>query len=101
GAGDPGDLSPDPEATDPAEEAGLTLREQAVRAALGKLPELERQGLELRLASTGSRGRWTGSSGSSGSPGRSRESWSRRHSLGSNASWKASSKSMRTTSRTR
>ena len=52
-------------------------------------------------ASRESRGRWMRSSGSSGSPGRARGSWSRRHSLGSNVSWKASSKSMRTTSRTR
>jgi RNA polymerase primary sigma factor len=53
GDGELGELFPDPEATDPAEEAGLTLREQAVRAALGKLPELERQVLELRFGFDG------------------------------------------------
>jgi RNA polymerase primary sigma factor len=49
GDGELGGLFADPEAVDPAEEAGLTLRKQAVRAALGRLPELERKLLELRF----------------------------------------------------
>jgi RNA polymerase primary sigma factor len=44
-----GDLFADPGAVDPAEEAELALRSQAVRAALGALPEVERQILELRF----------------------------------------------------
>jgi RNA polymerase primary sigma factor len=44
-----GDLFADPEAADPAEEAGDVLRRDAVRAALGGLPELERRILELRF----------------------------------------------------
>jgi RNA polymerase primary sigma factor len=48
-----GQLFADPEAVDPAEEAGMTLRRRAVRAALGRLPELERQVLELRFGFDG------------------------------------------------
>ena len=48
-----GQLFADPEAADPAEAAGMTLRGQAVRAALGRLPELERQVLELRFGFDG------------------------------------------------
>ena len=43
----------DSEADDPAEEAETTLRRQAVRAALGRLPDLERQVLELRFGFDG------------------------------------------------
>jgi RNA polymerase primary sigma factor len=53
GDGELGDLLADPEADDPAEEAGTTLRRQAVRAALGRLPDLERQVLELRFGFDG------------------------------------------------
>jgi RNA polymerase primary sigma factor len=53
GNGELGELLADPEAADPAEEAGMTLRRQAVRAALGRLPELERQVLELRFGFDG------------------------------------------------
>jgi RNA polymerase primary sigma factor len=49
GDGELGDLFADPEAVDPAEEAGDTLRRQAVRSALAALPELERRVLELRF----------------------------------------------------
>jgi RNA polymerase primary sigma factor len=49
GDGELGDLFADPEAVDPAEEAGDTLRRQAVREALETLPELERRVLELRF----------------------------------------------------
>jgi RNA polymerase primary sigma factor len=53
GAAELGELFADPEAADPAEEAGMTLRTQAVRAALRRLPELERQVLELRFGFDG------------------------------------------------
>jgi RNA polymerase primary sigma factor len=53
GDGELGALFADPEAADPVEEAGTTLRGQAVRAALGRLPELERQVLELRFGFEG------------------------------------------------
>jgi RNA polymerase primary sigma factor len=49
GDGELGDLFADPEADDPAEEAGEMLRRQAVRAAVASLPELERRVLELRF----------------------------------------------------
>ena len=101
GDGELGDLLADSEAADPAEEAGTTLRRQAVRSALARLPTLNGKCSSSASASTESGGRWMRSSGSSGSLGRARGAWSRRHSLGSNASWKASSKSMRETSRTR
>ena len=48
-----GDLFADPDAVDPVEEAGDALRTQAVRAALEKLPELERRVLELRFGFDG------------------------------------------------
>jgi RNA polymerase primary sigma factor len=53
GDGELGDLLADPEATDPVEEAGETLRRQAVRAALEGLPEVERRILELRFGFDG------------------------------------------------
>ncbi len=53
GAGELGELFADPGAEDPIEAAGTTLRGQAVRAALGRLPELERQVLELRFGFAG------------------------------------------------
>jgi RNA polymerase primary sigma factor len=53
GGGELGDLFADPAAPDPAEEAGETLRRQAVRRALGTLPELERRVLELRFGFDG------------------------------------------------
>jgi RNA polymerase primary sigma factor len=53
GDGELGDLLADPEAVDPAEEAGEALRREAVRAALGRLPELERRILELRFGFDG------------------------------------------------
>jgi RNA polymerase primary sigma factor len=53
GDGELGELFADPEAADPAEEAGMTLRQQAVRAALARLPELERRVLELRFGFDG------------------------------------------------
>jgi RNA polymerase primary sigma factor len=49
GDGELGDLLPDRDAVDPLEEAGDSLRRRAVRAALEKLPDLERQVLELRF----------------------------------------------------
>jgi RNA polymerase primary sigma factor len=48
-----GDLFADPDAVDPVEEAGDALRNQAVRAALEKLPPLERQIMELRFGFDG------------------------------------------------
>jgi RNA polymerase primary sigma factor len=48
-----GDIFADPDAVDPVEEAGDALRTQAVRAALEKLPELERRVLELRFGFDG------------------------------------------------
>jgi RNA polymerase primary sigma factor len=53
GDGELGDLFADPSAPDPAEEAGDTLRRQAVRGALHALPELERRVLELRFGFDG------------------------------------------------
>jgi RNA polymerase primary sigma factor len=53
GDGELGELFADPEAVDPIEEAGTTLRRRAVRAALSRLPELERQVLELRFGFAG------------------------------------------------
>jgi RNA polymerase primary sigma factor len=49
GDGELGDLFSDPDALDPVEEAGETLRRNAVRAALRTLPEVERRILELRF----------------------------------------------------
>jgi RNA polymerase primary sigma factor len=51
--GELGDLFADPDASDPVEEAGETLRRQAVRTALGALPETERRILELRFGFDG------------------------------------------------
>jgi RNA polymerase primary sigma factor len=51
--GELGDLFADPAAADPAEEAGETLRRQAVREALSTLPELERRIVELRFGFDG------------------------------------------------
>jgi RNA polymerase primary sigma factor len=48
GDGELGDLFADPDALDPADEAGETLRREGVRRALAALPELERRVLELR-----------------------------------------------------
>ena len=53
GDGELGDLFADPMAADPAEEAGETLRRQAVREALQTLPELERRIVELRFGFDG------------------------------------------------
>jgi RNA polymerase primary sigma factor len=53
GEGELGDLFSDPSAPDPVEEAGETLRRQAVRTALQTLPELERRVLELRFGFDG------------------------------------------------
>jgi RNA polymerase primary sigma factor len=53
GDGELGDLFADPTAVDPAEEAGDTLRRQAVREALQTLPELERRIVELRFGFDG------------------------------------------------
>jgi RNA polymerase primary sigma factor len=53
GDGELGDLFADPSAPDPVEEAGETLRRQAVRTALQTLPELERRILELRFGFDG------------------------------------------------
>jgi RNA polymerase primary sigma factor len=53
GDGELGDLFADPSAPDPAEEAGETLRRQAVRTALRALPDLERRVLELRFGFDG------------------------------------------------
>jgi RNA polymerase primary sigma factor len=53
GDGELGDLFADPAAADPAEEAGETLRRQAVREALQTLPDLERRILELRFGFDG------------------------------------------------
>ena len=49
GDGELGDLFADPNAVDPAEEAGEALRRSTVRAALQTLPEHERRILELRF----------------------------------------------------
>jgi RNA polymerase primary sigma factor len=53
GDGELGDLFADTTAVDPFEEAGDTLQRQAVREALGSLPELERRILELRFGFAG------------------------------------------------
>jgi RNA polymerase primary sigma factor len=53
GDGELGDLFADQSATDPVEEAGESLRRQAVRAAVRTLPELERRILELRFGFDG------------------------------------------------
>jgi RNA polymerase primary sigma factor len=53
GDGELGELFADPSAVDPFDEAGDTLRRQAVREALGSLPELERRVLELRFGFAG------------------------------------------------
>ena len=53
GDGELGDLFADPEAADPIEEAGDSLRRQAVRVALETLPEMERRILELRFGFDG------------------------------------------------
>jgi RNA polymerase primary sigma factor len=53
GDGELGDLFADPASADPFEEAGDTLRRQAVRDALTTLPELERRVLELRFGFVG------------------------------------------------
>jgi RNA polymerase primary sigma factor len=49
GDGELGDLFADPAAVDPVDEADDALRRQAVRTAVGTLPELERRVLELRF----------------------------------------------------
>jgi RNA polymerase primary sigma factor len=53
GGGELGDLFADPTAADPAEEAGESLRREAVRAALHRLPDRERRILELRFGFDG------------------------------------------------
>ena len=53
GDGELGDLFADPAAADPFEEAGDTMRHEAVRAALATLPEVERRVLELRFGFDG------------------------------------------------
>ena len=53
GGGELGDLFADPTAADPAEEAGESLRRDAVRAALRRLPDRERRILELRFGFDG------------------------------------------------
>jgi RNA polymerase primary sigma factor len=53
GDGEFGDLFADPEAADPAEEAAVAVRRQAVRRALADLPERERRVLELRFGFEG------------------------------------------------
>jgi RNA polymerase primary sigma factor len=47
--GELGDLFSDPTAVDPVEEAATSLRQQAVRSALEKLPERERRLVQLRF----------------------------------------------------
>ena len=51
--GEFGDLFSDPTALDPVEEAADSMRRQAVRAALDKLPERERRLVELRFGLDG------------------------------------------------
>jgi len=53
GDGELGDLFADPDAVDPAEEAGDAVRRGSVRAALQALPENERRVLELRFGFAG------------------------------------------------
>jgi RNA polymerase primary sigma factor len=53
GAGEFGNLLADSAASDPAEEADESLRRQAVRAAVRRLPELERRIVELRFGLDG------------------------------------------------
>jgi RNA polymerase primary sigma factor len=53
GDGELGDLFADPDAVDPAEEAGDAVRRGSVRAALQSLPENERRVLELRFGFAG------------------------------------------------
>ncbi len=53
GSGELGDLFADPLATDPVEEADTSLRHEAVRSALAKLPDTERRVLELRFGFDG------------------------------------------------
>jgi RNA polymerase primary sigma factor len=48
GDGELGDLFADTSAADPVEEAGESIRRDAVRTVLGELPELERRVVELR-----------------------------------------------------
>jgi RNA polymerase primary sigma factor len=53
GDGELGDLFADPDAVDPAEEAGDAVRRGSVRAALQALPESERRVIELRFGFAG------------------------------------------------
>jgi RNA polymerase primary sigma factor len=53
GDGELGDLFPDPDAVDPAEEAGEAVRRSTVRVALQTIPEDERRILELRFGFEG------------------------------------------------
>jgi RNA polymerase primary sigma factor len=53
GDGELGDLFADPSAVDPVEEAGESIRRQAVRSVLSELPELERRVVELRYGLSG------------------------------------------------
>jgi RNA polymerase primary sigma factor len=53
GDGELGDLFADPDARDPAEEAGDAMRRDDVREALGGLPDEERRVLELRFGFEG------------------------------------------------
>jgi RNA polymerase primary sigma factor len=53
GDGELGDLFADTSAADPVDEAGESMRRQAVRAAVQTLPELERRILELRFGFDG------------------------------------------------
>jgi len=53
GDGELGDLFADPAVVDPSEQAGDSLRRQAVRAAVHTLPDLERRVLELRFGFDG------------------------------------------------
>jgi RNA polymerase primary sigma factor len=53
GDGTFGTLLPDDSAVDPAEEAGQSYRDQAVRRVVGELPERERRVLELRFGLDG------------------------------------------------
>jgi RNA polymerase primary sigma factor len=53
GDGTVGTLLPDDSAVDPAEEAGQSYRDQAVRRVVGELPERERRVLELRFGLDG------------------------------------------------